>query len=187
MGRLVRHSWPGNVRELENVIERAVALETTAGGAARAPAGAAARRPAASEPAPSRPSWGRGFSLDEHLPTIERRAAAAGARAGRTATESAAAELLGVTPAVPPLPAPEALADRSPPRQVIPETWTGQAMSLAPFVDTQEPAAALVIAQFRRSINELVESVLDSRHRRLLCRILLAPAMEMAERKGNQK
>jgi two-component system response regulator PilR (NtrC family) len=26
---LVRHSWPGNVRELENVIERAVALETT--------------------------------------------------------------------------------------------------------------------------------------------------------------
>ena len=30
MGLLVRHSWPGNVRELENVIERAVALETTA-------------------------------------------------------------------------------------------------------------------------------------------------------------
>ena len=29
MKRLVRHSWPGNVRELENVIERAVALETT--------------------------------------------------------------------------------------------------------------------------------------------------------------
>ncbi len=26
---LVRHRWPGNVRELENVIERAVALETT--------------------------------------------------------------------------------------------------------------------------------------------------------------
>jgi two-component system, NtrC family, response regulator PilR len=26
---LVRHDWPGNIRELENVIERAVALETT--------------------------------------------------------------------------------------------------------------------------------------------------------------
>lgn len=29
MDALVRHPWPGNVRELENVIERAVALETT--------------------------------------------------------------------------------------------------------------------------------------------------------------
>jgi two-component system, NtrC family, response regulator PilR len=29
MDVLKRHSWPGNVRELENVIERAVALETT--------------------------------------------------------------------------------------------------------------------------------------------------------------
>ncbi|MFQ5877883.1 MAG: sigma-54-dependent transcriptional regulator [Acidobacteriota bacterium] len=29
MRRLVGHDWPGNVRELENVIERAVALETT--------------------------------------------------------------------------------------------------------------------------------------------------------------
>jgi two-component system response regulator PilR (NtrC family) len=26
---LIRHRWPGNVRELENVIERAVAIETT--------------------------------------------------------------------------------------------------------------------------------------------------------------
>jgi two-component system response regulator PilR (NtrC family) len=25
----MRHPWPGNVRELENVVERAVALETT--------------------------------------------------------------------------------------------------------------------------------------------------------------
>ncbi|PWT81136.1 MAG: Fis family transcriptional regulator [Blastocatellia bacterium] len=30
MHLLVRHEWPGNIRELENVIERAVALETTA-------------------------------------------------------------------------------------------------------------------------------------------------------------
>ncbi len=29
MSRLLRYHWPGNVRELENVIERAVALETT--------------------------------------------------------------------------------------------------------------------------------------------------------------
>jgi two-component system response regulator PilR (NtrC family) len=29
MERLTAHDWPGNVRELENVIERAVALETT--------------------------------------------------------------------------------------------------------------------------------------------------------------
>jgi two-component system response regulator PilR (NtrC family) len=29
MKRLMEHEWPGNVRELENVIERAVALETT--------------------------------------------------------------------------------------------------------------------------------------------------------------
>ncbi len=29
MSRLARHEWPGNVRELENVIERAVALEST--------------------------------------------------------------------------------------------------------------------------------------------------------------
>jgi len=29
MSRLERYAWPGNVRELENVIERAVALETT--------------------------------------------------------------------------------------------------------------------------------------------------------------
>jgi two-component system response regulator PilR (NtrC family) len=29
MRRLMEHNWPGNVRELENVIERAVALETT--------------------------------------------------------------------------------------------------------------------------------------------------------------
>ena len=27
---LMRHAWPGNIRELENVLERAVALETTA-------------------------------------------------------------------------------------------------------------------------------------------------------------
>jgi two-component system response regulator PilR (NtrC family) len=29
MQALVKYSWPGNVRELENVIERAVALEST--------------------------------------------------------------------------------------------------------------------------------------------------------------
>jgi len=29
MDRLGHHDWPGNIRELENVLERAVALETT--------------------------------------------------------------------------------------------------------------------------------------------------------------
>ena len=39
---LLKHSWPGNVRELENVVERAVALETHRGHPARA----ASREPA---------------------------------------------------------------------------------------------------------------------------------------------
>ena len=71
--RLKRHHWPGNVRELENVIERAVALETsdriqaeTLGdeiGAGRASSGTAGRNdgiPAA------------GFNLERHLQDVER-------------------------------------------------------------------------------------------------------------------
>ena len=94
MGLLARHSWPGNVRELENVIERAVALETT--GAIqpeRLPetvfaAGAAREVP---------PDFSQGFSLDRHLEAIE-------ADLLRRALErsdgnrGAAARLLGVTP-----------------------------------------------------------------------------------------
>ncbi len=90
---LKRYSWPGNVRELENVIERAVALETTeAVLPERLPEGI---RSQARAEAPL--SLGPGFDLDQHLRAIEsqllRRALeqAAGDR-GR------AAQLLGVSP-----------------------------------------------------------------------------------------
>jgi two-component system, NtrC family, response regulator PilR len=93
MERLVRYSWPGNVRELENVIERAVALETT-------PSILVERLPEALQsekaPGPSSPLRG-GFSLDDHLLSIERDllqealTRAAGER-------GEAARLLGVSP-----------------------------------------------------------------------------------------
>jgi two-component system, NtrC family, response regulator PilR len=89
---LESHSWPGNVRELENVIERAVALETT--GTIQAE-----RLPEhlyRSSSTPSGPALEEGFNLDEHLRTIERglleRALAA---AGQDRAE--AARLLGVS------------------------------------------------------------------------------------------
>jgi DNA-binding NtrC family response regulator len=93
MKRLVRHSWPGNVRELENVIERAVALETTDTvmpdhlPEPLAPAAEGAGQPA----------LGAGFALDDHLNRIEKDLVetalqkAAGDRAH-------ACQLLGVTP-----------------------------------------------------------------------------------------
>jgi two-component system, NtrC family, response regulator PilR len=94
MERLIHHSWPGNVRELENVIERAVALETS-------PVVLPERLPElvarVVPPADDLPGFGDGFSLDAHLQELEgdllRRALARsdGDRAG-------AANLLGVTP-----------------------------------------------------------------------------------------
>jgi DNA-binding NtrC family response regulator len=90
---LERHSWPGNVRELENVIERAVALETTGTvGPERLPE--PLRDPARGD---SAPLIGPGFSLDAHLNSLE-------ARLLNEALESAdgdraeAARLLGVSP-----------------------------------------------------------------------------------------
>ena len=90
MARLVEYAWPGNVRELENVIERAVALETTAAiRPERLPDTVLA--PRLSQPGDD------GFSLDRHLKSIEadllRRALdeSQGDRA-------IAARLLGVTP-----------------------------------------------------------------------------------------
>ncbi len=90
---LERHSWPGNVRELENVIERAVALETTGTvGPERLPE--PLRDPARGD---SAPLIGPGFSLDAHLKSLEARLlnealdAADGDRAE-------AARLLGVSP-----------------------------------------------------------------------------------------
>jgi two-component system response regulator PilR (NtrC family) len=68
MELLERYDWPGNVRELENVIERAMALETTAIiQPERLPDSLHAQRP----PSPS-PAIGEGFSLDAHLRMVER-------------------------------------------------------------------------------------------------------------------
>jgi len=90
---LQRHSWPGNVRELENVLERAVALETTEViQPERLPE--ALRAPARFEPLPP---IGDGFSLDAYLRSVEARLleeALEQARGDRTE----AARLLGITP-----------------------------------------------------------------------------------------
>jgi two-component system response regulator PilR (NtrC family) len=97
MTRLSQYAWPGNVRELENVIERAVALETT-------PAILVERLPEALQSAASAPPpdvttsrLGAGFNLDEHVRSIERdllREALAESAGDR----AEAARLLGVTP-----------------------------------------------------------------------------------------
>jgi two-component system response regulator PilR (NtrC family) len=90
---LQRYSWPGNVRELENVIERAVALETTeAVLPERLPE--AIRYPVrGGGPA----VLGPGFSLDAHLRAIEAQLLLeALGRAGGDRTR--AAGLLGVSP-----------------------------------------------------------------------------------------
>jgi two-component system response regulator PilR (NtrC family) len=93
MQRLARHTWPGNVRELENVIERAVALETheavlperlpqdlLADGAPRAT-----------------PPIGEGFHLDRHLLAIELELVKnALGQVGWSRTE--ASRVLGITP-----------------------------------------------------------------------------------------
>jgi two-component system response regulator PilR (NtrC family) len=64
---LTRYSWPGNVRELENVIERAVALETTEA--------VLPERLPESIRVPTRgvslAVLGPGFDLDAHLRSIE--------------------------------------------------------------------------------------------------------------------
>jgi two-component system, NtrC family, response regulator PilR len=93
MGFLQAYSWPGNVRELENVIERAVALETTqAVLPERLPEGVRALTRATARPGPRPP-----FSLDEHLRAIE-------AEALRQALDQSvgdraeAARLLGLSP-----------------------------------------------------------------------------------------
>jgi two-component system response regulator PilR (NtrC family) len=72
MDCLMRYSWPGNVRELENVVERAVALETSPvilperlpEAVREGTAGPAGRDGVAALLAP-------GFSLDRHLEALE--------------------------------------------------------------------------------------------------------------------
>ena len=69
MALLQQFAWPGNVRQLENVIERAVALETTeAVLPERLPE--TIRRPSPEEPLPT---IGDGFSLDSFLLSVEAR------------------------------------------------------------------------------------------------------------------
>jgi two-component system response regulator PilR (NtrC family) len=93
MEMLERHGWPGNVRELQNVIERAVALETTeAVLAERLPE--SLRRPAPSEVLPQ---IGGDFSLDRYVASIEERLVAE-ALARSRGDRPEAARLLGVTP-----------------------------------------------------------------------------------------
>jgi two-component system response regulator PilR (NtrC family) len=91
---LVSYSWPGTVRQLENVIERAVALETTEAVLPdRLPD--SLRRPAAAEE--RLPSFQNGFSLDAYLASIEARLLAEALQ--RAAGDRAeAARLLGVSP-----------------------------------------------------------------------------------------
>ncbi len=93
-GCSMRYAWPGNVRELENVIERAVALETTeAILPERLPeslrGGTSAALPGA--------EIGPGFNLDEHLRVLESQLLmqALGKADGDRAE---AARILGVTP-----------------------------------------------------------------------------------------
>jgi two-component system response regulator PilR (NtrC family) len=93
MDILKRYSWPGNVRELENVIERAVALETTeAVLPERLPEAVRSGAPPGAVAA-----LGPGFDLDGHLRDVEARLlrqafAEGGGDRGR------AALLLGVSP-----------------------------------------------------------------------------------------
>jgi two-component system response regulator PilR (NtrC family) len=67
MRRIVEYSWPGNVRELENVIERAVALET-------GPVIGVERLPDAlrfGAPQGDSVRLTEGFSLDDHVRSVE--------------------------------------------------------------------------------------------------------------------
>jgi two-component system response regulator PilR (NtrC family) len=93
MHALVAYAWPGNVRELENVIERAVALETT-------PMVRAERLPEAlltrADGDETLPELTNGFSLDHYLKSVEQSLLRkALAQSGGDRTE--ACRLLGVS------------------------------------------------------------------------------------------
>jgi two-component system response regulator PilR (NtrC family) len=94
LDKLMSYGWPGNVRELENVVERAVALESS-------PSIRVEQLPEAlldpAAGANDRPILTEGFSLDDHLSSVE-------AGLLRHALDRAAgdrglaARLLGITP-----------------------------------------------------------------------------------------
>jgi DNA-binding NtrC family response regulator len=70
MAALCRYPWPGNVRELENVVERSVALESSA----RVELTTLPDHLREGRPATTRPVSGiaEGFNLERHLQDIER-------------------------------------------------------------------------------------------------------------------
>jgi len=94
--RLLReHRWPGNIRELENVIERAVALET---GEMIMPENLPALTAAGSGPTPPVPGEipAEGFVMEEYLREVEKRfISQALEQAGGNMTRAAA--LLGMS------------------------------------------------------------------------------------------
>jgi two-component system response regulator PilR (NtrC family) len=96
MERLCQYAWPGNVRELENVIERAVALETT-------PAILVERLPETLQGpavalAPTQTGdLQHGFSLDEHIRVVERQLLMKALEQSQ-GDRAQAARLLGITP-----------------------------------------------------------------------------------------
>jgi two-component system response regulator PilR (NtrC family) len=96
MERLLRHDWPGNIRELENVLERAVALESTPSILCESlpPAMRAATPRNGSLPSDALPDVG--FDLEAHVKEIERGyIAQALQRAGGVQVK--AADLLGMS------------------------------------------------------------------------------------------
>jgi two-component system response regulator PilR (NtrC family) len=94
---LVRHDWPGNIRELENVIERAVALETTPAILSDSlPPAIRGKATSAGNAQPVNPLPETGFDLEAHVKDIERAyIAQALQRAGGVQVK--AAELLGMS------------------------------------------------------------------------------------------
>jgi two-component system, NtrC family, response regulator PilR len=99
---LKAYTWPGNVRELENVVERAVALESeTRIRPATLPENLRSGRPATSRPGPggmvdTSAASQEGFNLERHLQDIERsHLERALERAGGVQTR--AAEVLGLS------------------------------------------------------------------------------------------
>jgi len=94
LAELEGYAWPGNVRELENVVERAVALETS-GQINAVSLPRVVRPPAHAEPA--LPELHEGFELDRYLAGLEARLVQA-AMEGAGGDRGAASRLLGIAP-----------------------------------------------------------------------------------------